>query len=320
MFERSVGIMTNSARIQENIMRFLADGLPHTVQEIKNNLAQTEIADYTEGQFSGSINTLLRNKSIKKVDRAVYIINQNSGGASLMKTCFIVSPIGDEGSETRNNADKLLRYVITPVCASCGFTAVRADQINDSDSITQTIIDKLTSADLVIADISGHNPNVFYEMGYRKCTGKPIIHLKKKGDDIPFDVNTVRTFEYDLTDLDNVEEIKSRLQQTIEATSFGTADDTRNQSEEPQNNQYVLPDVLPILYQIQDSIVELKEQVNKKDTETIQTIVQASLNNTKKEESVDAVMMKILLPEIIKNPNSIKNLLQLAELANASKQ
>ena len=52
-------------------------------------------------------------------------------------------------------------------------------------------------------------------MGYRKCTDRPIIHLKKKGESIPFDVNTVRTFEYDLTDLDNVEETKKRLEQTI---------------------------------------------------------------------------------------------------------
>ena len=57
-------------------------------------------------------------------------------------------------------------------------------------------------------------------MGYRKCTDKPIIHLKKKGESIPFDVNTVRTFEYDLTDLDNVEETKKRLEQTIETFSF----------------------------------------------------------------------------------------------------
>ena len=56
------------------------------------------ISDYSEGQFSGSINTLLRNKSIKKTDRGIYVINQNKGGISLMKTCFVVSPIGDVGS------------------------------------------------------------------------------------------------------------------------------------------------------------------------------------------------------------------------------
>ena len=172
------------------------------------------------------------------------------------------------------------------------------DQINDSDSITQTIIDKLLSSELVIADISGHNPNVFYEMGYRKCTDKPIIHLKKKGESIPFDVNTVRTFEYDLTDLDNVEETKKRLEQTIETFSFENQDDTLGQDEEA-NKQPFTQGILTMLYQIQDSITELKEQVNKKDTET---------------------MMKMLLPELIKNPESFQNLMQIAEIANKSKK
>lgn len=310
--------MTTSARIQESIISFLNDGLPHSVQEIKNYLNQIEIYDYSEGQFSGSINTLLRNKSIEKVDRGIYVINQNRGGVSILKTCFVVSPIGDVESEIRNNADKLYRHIISPVCKSCGFEPVRVDQINDSDSITQTIIDKLVSAELVIADISGQNPNVFYEMGYRKCTNKPIIHLKKKGESIPFDVNTIRTFEYDLADLDNVEEIKKRLQHTIEAFSFESTNDVLDQDGEQAKE--LIPGILPVLYQIQDSIYELKEQVSKKDTETIQAIMQTSLNNIKKEESTDIIMMKMLLPELMKNPESVQNLMQIAEMANKSKK
>lgn len=306
--------MTKSAGIQSAMTSFLSDGLPHSIQEIKSYLKEVGLSDYTDGQFSGSVTTLLRNKSIKKVDRAVYVINNKSGGASIVKTCFVVSPIGDAGSEIRDNADKLFRYIISPVCKSCGFEPVRVDQINDSDSISQTIIDKLVSAELVIADISGHNPNVFYEMGYRKCTDKPIIHLKKKGEIIPFDINTVRTFEYDLTDLDNVEEIKKRLQQTIETFSFDNTNDVLDQDGE--HTKQLLPDVLPMLYQIQDSIAELKEQVSKKDTETIQAIMQTSLNNAKKEESTDAILMKMLLPELLKNPESVQNLVKIAEITN----
>ena len=73
---------------------------------------------------------------------------------------------------------------------------------------------------------------LFFEMGYRKCTDKPIIHLKKKGETIPFDVNTVRTFEYDLTDLDNVEETKKRLEQTIGTFSFENKTNALGQDEE----------------------------------------------------------------------------------------
>lgn len=311
--------MTKSARIQEKIIEILADGNYHTVQEIKSFLRKAGISDYSEGQFSGSLNTLLRNQSIQKMDRGIYKIKQNWGGKDFMKTCFVVSPIGETDSEIRSNADKLFKYIISPVCESCGFEPVRVDQINDSDSITQTIIDKLLSSELVIADISGHNPNVFFEMGYRKCTDKPIIHLKKKGETIPFDVNTVRTFEYDLTDLDNVEETKKRLEQTIGTFSFENKTNALGQDEE-NNKQFFFQSILTMLYQIQDSITELKEQINKKDTETIQAIMQTSLNNAQKEESTDVVMMKTLLPELIKNPKLFQNLMQFAEMTNKPKK
>ena len=311
--------MTKSARIQEKIIEILADGNYHTVQEIKSFLRKAGISDYSEGQFSGSLNTLLRNQSIQKMDRGIYKIKQNWGGKDFMKTCFVVSPIGETDSEIRSNADKLFKYIISPVCESCGFEPVRVDQINDSDSITQTIIDKLLSSELVIADISGHNPNVFFEMGYRKCTDKPIIHLKKKGETIPFDVNTVRTFEYDLTDLDNVEETKKRLEQTIGTFSFENKTNALGQDEE-KNKQLFFQSILTMLYQIQDSITELKEQINKKDTETIQAIMQTSLNNAQKEESTDVVMMKTLLPELIKNPKLFQNLMQFAEMTNKPKK
>ena len=311
--------MTKSARIQEKIIEILADGNYHTVQEIKSFLRKAGISDYSEGQFSGSLNTLLRNQSIQKMDRGIYKIKQNWGGKDFMKTCFVVSPIGETDSEIRSNADKLFKYIISPVCESCGFEPVRVDQINDSDSITQTIIDKLLSSELVIADISGHNPNVFFEMGYRKCTDKPIIHLKKKGETIPFDVNTVRTFEYDLTDLDNVEETKKRLEQTIGTFSFENKTNALGQDEE-NNKQLFFQSILTMLYQIQDSITELKEQINKKDTEKIQAIMQTSLNNAQKEESTDVVMMKTLLPELIKNPKLFQNLMQFAEMTNKPKK
>ena len=311
--------MTKSARIQEKIIEILADGNYHTVQEIKSFLRKAGISDYSEGQFSGSLNTLLRNQSIQKMDRGIYKIKQNWGGKDFMKTCFVVSPIGETDSEIRSNADKLFKYIISPVCESCGFEPVRVDQINDSDSITQTIIDKLLSSELVIADISGHNPNVFFEMEYRKCTDKPIIHLKKKGETIPFDVNTVRTFEYDLTDLDNVEETKKRLEQTIGTFSFENKTNALGQDEE-NNKQLFFQSILTMLYQIQDSITELKEQINKKDTETIQAIMQTSLNNAQKEESTDVVMMKTLLPELIKNPKLFQNLMQFAEMTNKPKK
>lgn len=206
-----------SARIQEIILDLLSDNKNYSVQEIKSHLNSLDSNDYSEGQFAGSINTLLRNGSIKKIDRGVYSINLRREN---MRKCFVVSPIGDEGTEIRKRADQLYTYIIKPVCEQCEFEAIRGDLINASDSIDQTILDHLKNDDLIIADISGHNPNVFYEIGYRTSLGKNIIHLKEKGEIIPFDVVNIRTFDYDLKDLDSVSKIKSRLIQTIENLSF----------------------------------------------------------------------------------------------------
>lgn len=132
-----------------------------------------------------------------------------------MKTCFIVSPIGEEESEVRKRADQLFKYILSPVCDECEFKIIRVDKLNQADTITQTILDNLRNSELVIADITGHNPNVFFEIGFRASTGRPIIHLKEKGEKIPFDISGIRTFEYDLRDLDAVASIKERLKQTI---------------------------------------------------------------------------------------------------------
>lgn len=241
-----------------------------------------------------------------------------------MKKCFVVSAIGGDGTEIRKRADKVFRFIISPVCEKCGFDAIRVDQINQADSITQTIIDHLKDAELVIADITGHNPNAFYEIGYRACTGKPIVHLKEKGETIPFDISNIRAFDYDLTDLEAVEEVKERLEQTIKSLKIVEREESIQEQFEDDdvvNEEISSSDVvemLPILYAIQDQITQLREEIHNKDTETIQAIVKAS-QPTAPIESPETALMKALLPELIKNPNSMKTLLEIGEMTQKGK-
>ena len=305
--------MTMSSIIQENVLNFLSDKQEHSVQEIKCYLEENDIHNYTEGQFAGSLNTLLRNDLIKKIDRGIYSIKLRSED---MKKCFVVSPIGDEGSEIRKRADQVFKYIIAPVCDETGFEPIRVDKLNQPDSITQTIIDYLMSSELVIADITGHNPNAFYEMGYRASTGKPIIHLKNKNEKIPFDIAGIRAFDYDLSDLDSVEEAKVRLIKTIGALSFDMQSDQSN--EEGMGIKDTNSDVsklISVLYEIQDEISQLKAEIHNKDTETIQAIIKASAPVAPVEDSNTAIM-KAVLPELLKNPNSMKALIELSELGN----
>lgn len=287
--------MTNSAKVQDKILEFLADGAVHTVQEIKNYLSLSEL-DYTEGQFSGSINTLLRNGSIRKLDRAKYAMNNNSEGGTFMRKCFVVSPIGDEGTEIRRNADMLFKYIISPICEECGFEAVRVDKMNDFGSITDTIMDELRTADLVIADLTGKNPNVFYEIGFRNCLGKPAIHLKSKEETIPFDVSAIRTLEYDLKDLDSVAEVKERLKQTINSFDFEYSE---TEADDKKKKEPSYSDLLSAIYNLQDSVSEIKNRLDKKDTNNVQNIFRPSSTKSDYKWDKNIIPVDIETHEII---------------------
>lgn len=225
-----------------------------------------------------------------------------------MKKCFVVSPIGAENSETRKRADKVYKYIIEPVCKECDFEPIRVDMINKADTITQTIIDHLNQDELVIADMTEHNPNAFYEMGYRACTGKPMINLKEKSENIPFDIAAIRAFDYDLQDLDSVDGIKTRIINTIGSINFIENDNSETTSETYNKlNGADSLKILPLLYDIQDRIDQLRKDIANKDTDTIQAIVRAS-QTAQPVEDLNTTMAKILLPELLKNPSSFNNL------------
>lgn len=140
------------------------------------------------------------------------------------KVCFLVCPIGEEASITRQNSNKLLKFVIEPIVESKGYTVVRADKILDTDIITDTIMRYLEEAELIIADLSERNPNVYYELGYRAALKKPLIQLIRNGETLPFDLSVTRTFSYDLSDPEKIEDIKSTLSKLIDSVESRQAE------------------------------------------------------------------------------------------------
>ena len=105
-----------------------------------------------------------------------------------MKKCFIACPIGTDDSKVRRNSDFLLQSIIKPALES-DFEIQRSDLISSTNKITDEIIGGLTNSELVIVDLSTHNPNVFYELGYRHALERPTITMINKDENIPFDVS-----------------------------------------------------------------------------------------------------------------------------------
>ena len=135
------------------------------------------------------------------------------------RSCVIICPIGDEGSEVRNDADLLHDFIIKPVLSQQPFNLVikRADKLGQPGIITNQIIHEIEHADLVVADLSFGNPNVFYEVAIRHVTRKPFVHLVRRGQRIPFDNAPVRAIEFDLSDLRSVDNAKGELASQAQA-------------------------------------------------------------------------------------------------------
>ena len=132
------------------------------------------------------------------------------------KICFIVTAIGESGTPTRERADNVYKYLIAPVCEELGYRPVRVDHVNAVDNINETVINYLKTAPMVVADMTDHNPNAFYELGFRQALELPLVPIIKVGERLPFDVMTTRTVFYD-TDVSKIEESKENLKSKIQS-------------------------------------------------------------------------------------------------------
>lgn len=137
-------------------------------------------------------------------------------------SCFVICPIGEDGSDTRRRSDQVLKHIIRPAAKECGYTAVRADEIDKPGLITSQVIQRVVGDKLVIADLTDMNPNVFYELAIRHAIKKPLVQLIEKGQRIPFDVAGTRTVYVDHRDLDSVDSARIEIVRQIKSFDSGT--------------------------------------------------------------------------------------------------
>lgn len=119
---------------------------------------------------------------------------------------FVIGPIGDrddpQGSPRRiifEEAVQILEEVIEPACAALGLDVLRADKITRTGEIPEQIFRQIRDAYVVIADLTGANPNVMYELGLRHSTGKLTIQIGER-ERLPFDISAIRTIMFKRTD------------------------------------------------------------------------------------------------------------------------
>ena len=123
--------------------------------------------------------------------------------ADLEATCFYITPIGEDGSDERKHSDLVLGQIVEPAIEALGLdlVVVRADRLTQPGMISQQIVQHVLGARLVVADLSFHNPNVFYELAIRHATGLPTVLISRTAERVPFDVADLRVLRLDMTDL-----------------------------------------------------------------------------------------------------------------------
>jgi hypothetical protein len=137
--------------------------------------------------------------------------------------CFVISPFGEKKTPIREWSDKIYKEIIKPVATEMNYNAGRTLDDRSPGSITQEIATKIVDADLVIADLTGLNPNVIYELALRHSTGKPAIQLSNDPSNLPFDIKDLDTIQIG-TDEAIINQAKEGLRTHITAIRDGRVD------------------------------------------------------------------------------------------------
>lgn len=111
------------------------------------------------------------------------------------KRCFIITPIGNDNDSIRRHIDGIIDAAIKPALEP-DYEVVAAHKITETGTITKQIIKEIYQDELAIANLTGNNPNVMYELAIRYCLGKPVLTIAEKGTNLPFDVMPERTIFY----------------------------------------------------------------------------------------------------------------------------
>jgi hypothetical protein len=108
-------------------------------------------------------------------------------------SCFVISPFGGWHDEYH-------REIFCAAIESVGLEPTRADDLFRSSNIVSDIWHLVSSAKVMLADLTGKNANVFYELGLAHAARKPVLLVTQTMEDVPFDLRALRVITYEVED------------------------------------------------------------------------------------------------------------------------
>ncbi len=165
-------------------------------------------------------------------------------------TCFTIMPFGGW-------FDDYYDSIYQPAIDAAGLSPKRADDLYRPSTIVNDIWTYTKGAKIVLADLTGKNPNVFYELGLAHALAKPVVLVAESMNDVPFDLRALRIIEYDKNEPRWGDTLRDKVTQSIKeilAAPLGSVlpafIETKHQ-----------PETRPITEQ-EKSILELRQELD----------------------------------------------------------
>lgn len=154
-----------------------------TSKLVEKNGDKYRILDVSNESSNGLVDSKTEIKKLSK-----------SASISASDTCFVMmpfaKPIGDYYSK-----------IYEPAIIKAGLKPIRADNdIFGTGKIVDQIWSGITTAKVLVTELTGRNPNVFYELGLAHALKKPVVLICSNEQDVPFDLKHIRVIYYDMTD------------------------------------------------------------------------------------------------------------------------
>jgi hypothetical protein len=134
--------------------------------------------------------------------------------AKLDDSCFIIMPFSKSSERhTEEYWTQHFNEFLKPIVEECGVNVYRVQAMRED--IIKKIIYSLVTTPIVIADLTDHNPNVFWELGVRQSFKHNTITIAEEGTTLPFDVSSKATIFYDHSDEGKLSHFKNTLKAVI---------------------------------------------------------------------------------------------------------
>ncbi len=148
------------------------------VEEVGGKRRIIDVARDAEGETPAD--------TLKKISKGVKIEHGD--------TCFVMMPFAEP-------IGGYYKLVYEAAIAKAGLKALRADdEIFATGKIIDQIWSGISAAKVLVAELTGRNPNVFYELGLAHALDKPVVLVSANQDDVPFDLQHIRVIYYDMRD------------------------------------------------------------------------------------------------------------------------